>query len=70
MRTVMLAAAAAALLSVQMAVPVKAQDTTVIKKDTPEDSTTVIKKRDDINLLPVPHPEEKKVIIHKDHDDE
>ena len=31
-------------------------------------STTVVKKHDDINLLPVPHPEEKKVIIHKDQD--
>ena len=53
-----------------MAATAKAEDTTVIKKDVPEDSTTVIKKRDDVNLFPVPHQEEKKVIIHKDHDTE
>jgi hypothetical protein len=70
MRTVILAVAAAAVMSIQMAAPVKAEDTTVIKKDVPEDSTTVIKKRDDINLFPIPHPEEKKVIIHKDNDDD
>jgi hypothetical protein len=70
MRTVILAATAALIMSVQMAATAKAEDTTIIKKDVPEDSTTVIKKRDDVNLLPVPHTEEKKVIIHKDHDEE
>jgi hypothetical protein len=66
MRTIILAVAAAFVMSVQMAAPVKAEDTTIIKKDVPGDSTTVIKKRDDVNLFPIPHPEEKKVIIHKD----
>ena len=53
-----------------MAVAVKAEDTTVIKKDSDGDrSTTVIKKRDDVNMLPVPHTEEKKTIIKKESDD-
>jgi hypothetical protein len=68
MRTVILATTAALIMSVQMVATAKAEDTTVIKKDVPEGSTTVIKKHDDTNLLPVPHREEKKVIIHKDHD--
>ena len=31
---------------------------------------TVVKKRDELNVLPVPHVEEKKTIIKKEHDDE
>jgi hypothetical protein len=70
MRTIILATTAALIMSVQMAATAKAEDTTVIKKDVPEDSTTVIKMRDDVNLLPVPHTEEKRSsIIHKDHDE-
>jgi hypothetical protein len=69
MRTMILMATAA-LMTVQIAASARADETTIIKKDQPADSsTTVIKKRDDINLLPVPHTEEKKVIIHKDNDD-
>ena len=60
MRTIILATTAALIMSVQMAATAKAEDTTVIKKDVPEDSTTVIKMRDDVNLLPVPHTEEKR----------
>jgi hypothetical protein len=59
--------------SMQMVASARAEDTTVIQKDQPSDSssTTVIKKRDDVNLFPIPHPEEKKVIIHKEqHEDE
>jgi adenine/guanine phosphoribosyltransferase-like PRPP-binding protein len=62
MRTLLLAAAAALVLSVQMAPLAKAEETTVIKKETPYgDSKTVIKKHDG------PF-EEKKVIIHHDND--
>ena len=68
MRKIILAAAAAGIIAASMAVPAQAEDTTVIKKDRPE-STTVIKKHEDLNVLPVPHTENKKVIIHKDHDD-
>jgi hypothetical protein len=62
MRALVLAAAAAVVLSVQVASTAKAEDTTVIKKDTPYgDSKTVIKKKD--------QPfEDKKVIIHHDNE--
>jgi hypothetical protein len=37
------------------------------KRDSDGDRrTTVIKNRDDVNVLPVPHVEEKKTIIKKD----
>jgi hypothetical protein len=71
MRTIILAAGAALILSVQVAAVAKADETTVIRHDHPDDSsTTVIKKREGVDLLPIPHPtEEKKVIIHRDHDE-
>jgi len=67
MRKVMLATVAAIIATAPLASAVKAEDTTVIKKDGDTDrSTTVIKKREQLNLLPVPHTEEKKTIIKKD----
>ena len=70
MRTVVLAIAAATIaMSVPLASPVKAEDTTVIKKDRDGD-TTVIKKERELHVLPVPHTEEKKTIIRKDHEEE
>jgi hypothetical protein len=67
MRKVLLATVAAVIVTAPLASTVKAEDTTVIKKDGDADhSTTVIKKRDDLNLLPVPHTEEKKTIIKKE----
>jgi hypothetical protein len=71
MRTFVLAAVAATFaISVPMASSVRAEDTTVIKKDRDADTTTVIKKKQEFNVLPVPHTEEKKTIIRKDHDEE
>jgi len=73
MRTLILAAMAALVLSVQMVASVKAEeDTTVIRRDHDGDrgSTTVIKK-EETGVLPLPLPvprEEKKVIIHRDGD--
>ena len=70
MRTVVLAIAAATIaMSVPLASSVKAEDTTVIKKDRDGD-TTVIKKERELHVLPVPHTEEKKTIIRKDHEEE
>ena len=70
MRTLVLAVAAAAVaISVPLASSVRAEDTTVIKKDRDGD-TTVIKKKQELHVLPVPHTEEKKTIIRKDHDEE
>jgi hypothetical protein len=70
MRKLVLAIAAATIaMSVPLASSVKAEDTTVIKKDRDGD-TTVIKKEHELHVLPVPHTEEKKTIIRKDHDEE
>jgi hypothetical protein len=64
MRAIMLATAAAFIMSVPMAAAVKAEDTTVIKKDVDGDrSKTVIKKEE-----PRDRDVEKKVIIRKDND--
>jgi hypothetical protein len=60
MRAIMLATAAAFIMSVPMAAAVKAEDTTIIKKDVDGDrSKTIIKKEE-------PRDVEKKVIIHKE----
>jgi hypothetical protein len=62
MRKVLLATVATAIvMSVPMASIVKAEDTTVIKKDNDADRTKTVIKKDE--------PSEKKVIIKKDHDD-
>jgi hypothetical protein len=62
MRAIMLAITAAFIMSVPMAAAVKAEETTIIKKDVDGDrSKTVIKKKEEPR-------EDKKVIIHKDND--
>ena len=66
MRKLILASMAAALLAAPMASSVRAEDTTVIKKN--EGDKTVIKKRDEPTVLSVPHAEEHKTMIKKDHD--
>jgi len=66
MRKILLALAATAVMAAPMATAVKAEDTTVIKRD--GDSKTVIKKRNDVKVLPVPHAEHRTTVIKKDHD--
>ncbi len=61
MRKLIFTCIAAALVIAPMASIVKAEDTTVIKRDS-EGDKTIIKKRDDLNVLPVPHTEEKTII--------
>lgn len=62
MRAIMLAITAAFIVSVPMAAAVKAEETTIIKKDVDGDrSKTVIKKKEEPR-------EDKKVIIRKDND--
>lgn len=69
MRKLILAALAVVVLGAPVGQAVRADDTTVIKRDNGEDSnTTVIKKRDQAAPLPVPHTEEKKTIIKKEND--
>ena len=72
MRTLVFTCIAAALVTAPLASVVKAEDTTVIKRDRDEDTTvikrdrdgdkTVIEKRQELNVLPVPHTEEKTII--------
>jgi hypothetical protein len=69
MRKLILAAVATVLLGAPVGQAVRADDTTIIKRDNDGDqSKTVIKKRDEVNPLPVPHTEEKKTIIKKEND--
>lgn len=68
MRAFALTVAGALLISVQVAATVaKADDTTVIRRGGDDHgTTTVIKKKPEVRVLPVPHPDSKKVIIHHD----
>ena len=70
MRKLIFVTIAAAIMVGPIATVVHAEDsTTVIKHDNDGDSSkTVIKKKDDVNLLPVPHTEEKKTIIKKENE--
>jgi hypothetical protein len=61
MRKFIFTCIAAAFVIAPTASIVKAEDTTVIKRDS-EGDKTVIKKRDELNVLPVPHTEEKTII--------
>jgi hypothetical protein len=66
MRKTLLALTAAAVMAVPFATVVKAEDTTVIKRD--DGSKTVIKKKNDVKVLPVPHEEHRTTVIKKEHD--
>ncbi len=67
MRAFALTAAGALLISAQLAATMaRADDTTIIRRGGDNSSTTVIKKQPEVRVLPVPHPETKKVIIHHD----
>lgn len=70
MRALSLAVVAAVAMSIPLASLAQAEDTTVIKKEHPEDSTTVIKKRESVNPLPIPHPEEHTTVIKKGNDND
>jgi hypothetical protein len=64
MRAIMLATVAAFIMSVPMAAAVKAEDTTIIKKDSDGDRSKTIIKKDE----PRDRDVDKKVIIRKDND--
>jgi len=61
MRKVIFYGIAAMLFAAPMATVVKAEDTTIIKRDHDGDRT-VIEKRERTDVLPVPHTEEKTII--------
>ena len=66
MRKFFLLTAAATIVSLPLVATVKAEETTVIKKDAPADRTTVIKRDVDRPAVVAPPVVEKKVIIHHD----
>jgi hypothetical protein len=66
MRKVILGGIAAMLITAPMTTIVKAEDTTIIKRDHDGDRK-VIEKKEHMDVLPVPHTEEK-TIIKKEHD--
>ena len=61
MRSVILYGIAAMLITAPMVTAVKAEDTTIIKRDHDGDRK-VIEKRERTDVLPVPHTEEKTII--------
>ena len=63
MRKLLFTCIAATLVAAPMTTIVKAEDTTIIKRDRDgEGDQTVIKKREELKVLPVPHTEEKTII--------
>ena len=63
MRKLIFTCIAATLVAAPMTTIVKAEDTTIIKRDRDgEGDKTVIKKREELKVLPVPHTEEKTII--------
>jgi len=61
MRKLIFSCLAAAIITGPIVSIAKAEETTVIKRDRDGDKT-VIKKREELNVLPVPHTEEKTII--------
>jgi hypothetical protein len=67
MRNLFLASIAAVIVTAPMVTIVKAEDTTVIKRDSDGDET-IVKKKEELHVLPVPHTEESTTVINKEHD--
>jgi hypothetical protein len=61
MRKILFYSIAATLVAAPLATVVKAEDTTIIKRDGDGDKK-VIEKRERMDVLPVPHTEEKTII--------
>jgi hypothetical protein len=70
MRALVFVTATALVMSIQMVASAKAEATTVIKKDNDAGQTTVIKKQEEDRPFLAAPTTEKKVIIHKDRDDD
>jgi Ni/Co efflux regulator RcnB len=68
MRKFILMTAAALLVGLPLATAVKAEETTVIKRDRPAVDRTTVIKRDVDRPVVAPPLVEKKVIIHRDRD--
>jgi hypothetical protein len=62
MRKLIFTCIAATLVGAPMTTIVKAEDTTVIKRGRDSDSDKTVIKKEEHNVLPVPHTEEKTII--------
>ena len=62
MRKLIFTCIAATLVAAPMTTIVKAEDTTVIKRDRDGDRDKTVIKREELNVAPVPHTEEKTII--------
>jgi hypothetical protein len=67
MRKLLFTCIAATLIAAPLATVVKAEETTVIKRDRDGDGDKTVIKREELKVLPLPHTEEK-TIIKKEHD--
>lgn len=68
MRKFILMTGAALIVGLPLATMVKAEETTIIKKDTPRVEHDTVIKRDVDRPVVAPPVEDKKVIIHRDRD--
>ncbi len=66
MRKLILASMAAIIVGAPVASLANAEETTVIKHDGGD--KTVVRKEQQLNILPAPHVEDKKTVIKKDRD--
>jgi hypothetical protein len=67
MRKLLFTCIATTLIAAPLATVVKAEETTVIKRDRDGDGDKTVIKREEPKVLPLPHTEEK-TIIKKEHD--
>jgi hypothetical protein len=62
MRKLLFTCIAATLVAAPMTTIVKAEDTTIIKRDRDGEGDKTVIKREELKVLPVPHTEEKTII--------
>lgn len=62
MRKLIFTSVAATLVAAPMTTVVKAEDTTIIKRDRDGEGDKTVIKREELKVLPVPHTEEKTII--------
>ena len=62
MRKLIFTCIAATLVAAPMTTIVKAEDTTIIKRDRDGEGDKTVIKREELKVLPVPHTEEKTII--------
>jgi hypothetical protein len=66
LRKLFLASISAAILTAPLSTIVKAEEATMIKRDG-EGDKTIVKKKEELHVLPVLHTAESKTVIKKEH---